>query len=332
MRLLFIRFSSIGDIVLTTPAVRCAKLQIPGVEIHYLTKIAMRELVEANPYIDQCHYLDNDIHKTIQHLKAFDFDYIIDLHHNFRTWRIKWALDTKWVTYQKRSLQKWLLTKFKINLLPASHVCYRYLATLRFFNVQYDGQGLDYFLPNPFQVNSIELPMHFKKGYQVLVIGASYATKKLPFQQLNELCTKLIGPVVLVGGEGDAAIGQMLEAMHPQKILNTCGKLSLHESAFMIKAASVVLSHDTGFLHVAVAFKKPTITIWGSTSPILQFEPFYPDATVVFKYNSLVPGLTCQPCDKQGASKCPKGHFKCMLEQDIQGIAQKANTFLSNLQ
>lgn len=327
MRLLFIRFSSIGDIVLTSPAIRCAKLQLPGVEIHYLTKSSMRELVEANPYIDQCHYLDNDLHTTIQHLKQFEFDYIIDLHHNFRTWRIKWALQTKWVAYQKLSIQKWLLTKFKINLLPASHVCYRYLATLSLLKVEYDGQGLDYFLPHSFELNSIVLPAHCKKGYQALVIGASYTTKKLPIQQLSELCKALNGPVVLIGGAADEATGQLLEAMYPLKIINTCGKLSLHESAFIIKEAKMVLSHDTGFLHIGVAFKKPTITIWGSTSPLLQFEAFYPDQSTVFNFNAVVPGLACQPCNKQGASKCPKGHFKCMVEQDIQSIAQKANTY-----
>jgi ADP-heptose:LPS heptosyltransferase len=107
MRLLIIRFSSIGDIVLTTPVIRCAKQQIPGVEIHFLTKLSMKEVTEANPYIDHFHYHDNNLAATITELKAANLDMIIDLHHNFRTFRIKKALGVTTFTYKKLSLQKW---------------------------------------------------------------------------------------------------------------------------------------------------------------------------------------------------------------------------------
>ena len=133
MRLLFIRFSSIGDIVLTTPAIRCAKQQIPGVEIHFLTKRSMEDLVAANPYIDQCHYLESDVDATIDALKKIKFDYIIDLHHNLRTWKIKSALGVKAFCYHKLSLKKLLLAKLHINLLPTTHVCERYIDSLKYF-------------------------------------------------------------------------------------------------------------------------------------------------------------------------------------------------------
>ena len=113
MRLLFIRFSSIGDIVLTTPAIRCAKQQIPGVEIHFLTKGSMKEITEANPYIDHFHYLDNDLNSTIQSLKKIEFDHIIDLHNNLRTFKIKQALKAKSTSYRKLSLLKFFLEYLK---------------------------------------------------------------------------------------------------------------------------------------------------------------------------------------------------------------------------
>ena len=102
MRLLFIRFSSIGDIVLTTPAIRCAKNQIPGVEIHFLTKLSMKDLVIGNPHIDVCHFFDENINETISALKEIHFDYIIDLHHNIRTWKIKRALGVPVLVKEER--------------------------------------------------------------------------------------------------------------------------------------------------------------------------------------------------------------------------------------
>jgi heptosyltransferase-2 len=117
MRLLFIRFSSIGDIVLTSSAVRCAKKQIPGVEIHFLTKESMKDLVTNNPFIDHCHFLGNDMQDTIAALKNIQFDYIIDLHHNIRTWKIKKALGVPSFSYHKLSIQKWILAKFLLGIL-----------------------------------------------------------------------------------------------------------------------------------------------------------------------------------------------------------------------
>ena len=135
MRLLFIRFSSIGDIVLTTPVIRCAKQQIPGVEIHFLTKLSMKEVTEANPYIDHFHYLDQDINVLIPTLKKQSFDAVIDLHHNQRTWRIKRALGIKSFSYKKLSLQKIILTTLGIDLLKKEHITKRYMDSVKSLGV-----------------------------------------------------------------------------------------------------------------------------------------------------------------------------------------------------
>jgi len=330
MRLLFIRFSSIGDIVLTTPAIRCAKQQIPGVEIHFLTKRSMKEITEANPYIDHFHYLDNDLNETIQSLKHINFDHIIDLHNNLRTFKIKQALKAKATSYRKLSLLKLLLVKLHLNFLPDAHVCDRYMDTLKSFGVQYDGQGLDYFLPESFVNNPIELPPTHQGDFAALVIGASYFTKKMPSDKLVELCNKMEYPIVLIGGKEDQAVGDLIASSNPSKIFNTSGMLSMNGSAAVIKRAKLVLSNDTGFLHVACAFKKPTVIFWGATTPVLQFGAYYPLNSEVKSYNAIVPDLICQPCSKQGTHKCPKGHFNCMRLQDTQQIANKANEFYSH--
>jgi len=300
-------------------------MQIPGVEIHFLTKSSMKDLVIANPYIHSIHCLEDTIEATVAPLKKIQFDYIIDLHHNQRTWRIKSAMGVPAYSYHKLSIQKWLLAKFKINLLPASHVCDRYLQTLASLGVVNDGKGLDYFLPTTdFAVENI-LPSYFHLRYTALVIGASYKTKKMPIEKWLELVEKINGPVVVVGDKDDYENAQMLVNAFPEKVFNACGNYSLNESALFIKKSRLVISHDTGFLHVAVAFNKPTITIWGATSPVLQFEAYYAKDAQTKRMNSIVPNLSCQPCSKQGGHKCPKGHFNCMQLQDTNAIALFAN-------
>ena len=329
MRLLFIRFSSIGDIVFTTPAIRCAKQQIPGVELHFLTKASMKAVTEANPYIDHFHYFDKDLNATIKGLKAFQFDYIIDLHKNLRTFQIQKALGVPSLSYHKLSLQKLLLTKLHLNYMPARHIVDRSLDTLSALGVVNDGKGLDYFIPKEATLPSNALPAAFQSGYIALVIGASYATKKLPVASLQALCHKIPYPIVLIGGKEDQAEGAAIEAINPIKIWNACGKFNLHESALLVKQSKTVISHDTGFLYIACAFHKKTVAIWGATAPALQVEPYYPTKTDsskqnVWYYNAIVPELPCQPCSNYGTKQCPQGHFACMKKQDLQSIADKA--------
>jgi ADP-heptose:LPS heptosyltransferase len=342
MRLLFIRFSSIGDIVFTTPAIRCAKEQIPGVEIHFLTKASMKAVTIANPYIDHFHYFDKDLNATINQLKACHFDYIIDLHKNYRTYKIQKALGVPSLSYEKLSLQKFLLTKLHLNFMPVRHIADRCLDALKSLGVVNDGKGLDYFIPKETVLKTNTLPDAFESGYIALVIGASYATKKLPVTALQNLCHKIPYPIVLIGGKEDEAEGAAVEAINPIKIWNACGKFNLHESAILVKQARTVISHDTGFLYIACAFHKKTVAIWGATAPALQVEPYYPAAQQESKktfitetsstsfnhnemyFNAIVPNLSCQPCSNYGTTHCPQGHFACMRQQDLQSIADKA--------
>ena len=318
MRLLFIRFSAIGDIVLASPALRCAKQQIPGVEIHFLTKKSMKAVSEANPYVDQFHYFDKDLSATIQELKAYSFDYIIDLHKNLRSLRIRLALGVPYLSYNKLSVEKFLLTKFGVNRMADRHISMRSVDTLAPLGVSYDGKGLDYFVPS-----GVNQPVFFPEGYVALVIGASYATKKLPLDSLRVLCSQIPHPIVLVGGKEEVADGEALALIDPARIMNTCGAYSLHESALIVQKAKVVISHDTGMLYIACAFEKNVIAIWGATSPALQVEPFMPVDSKAQVFQSIVPDLPCQPCSNFGTKTCPKGHFACMKQQDLPEITRQ---------
>jgi ADP-heptose:LPS heptosyltransferase len=326
MKFLIIRFSSIGDIVLTTPVVRCLKQQLPNAELHYLSKKSFKSILENNPFIDKLHLLDNNWSEVLLALKAEGFDYIIDLHRNLRTAKVKRALrDVPAVSFNKLNLHKWLLTAFKINLLPDVHIVDRCLETVKQFGVLNDGKGLDYFIPANDEVSLTELPIPHQLGFYGLVIGAALNTKKLPIEKLKELCSKINHPIILLGGPEDRAAGDAIAAIDDIKIYNACGKFNLNESADLVKKAKLIITHDTGLMHIAAAFNKPIISIWGNTVPTFGMTPYYG----IQKVNNImaeVKGLYCRPCSKIGYKKCPLGHFKCMNRQDIDQIVLWAKT------
>ena len=324
MKFLIIRFSSIGDIVLTTPVIRCLKQQVIGAEVHYLTKYNFKGLVENNPYVDKLHLLKDDLQGMIKELKEENFDYIVDLHHNVRTLKVKRGLkEVPAVSFNKLNIQKWLLTALKVNVMPTVHIVDRYLDTVKQFGISNDGLGLDYFIPEKDVVANHDIPAAQSLGYIAIVIGAAHNTKKLPIKKLQELCTNLSHPIILLGGPEDRSIGDQIAAIDPIKIYNSAGKFNLNESADLVRRAKIVITHDTGLMHIATAFKKPIISIWGNTVPAFGMTPYFGKANIS---NNLfeVKGLWCRPCSKIGYSKCPLGHFKCMNKHDMVEIAATA--------
>ncbi len=277
MKFLIIRFSSIGDIVLTTPVVRCLKKQLITAEVHYLTKAAFRPILAANPYIDKIHCLEADLDGLIDTLKTEDFDYIIDLHHNLRTLKVKRGLRKQAFSFDKLNIKKWLYTRFKVNRLPDRHVVDRYMDTLSTFGVKNDGAGLDYFIPATEELKPGDIPTSHLAGYIGLVIGAAHATKRLPLHKLRTICTEARHPLILLGGPEDAALAKELAAIDPIKIYNACGQFKLNESAALVRQAKLIVTHDTGLMHIAAAFKRPIISIWGNTVPGFGMYPYYGD-------------------------------------------------------
>lgn len=307
-KVLILRFSSIGDIVLTTPVVRCLKRQIPNVEVHYATKKAYAALLEDNPYIDKRHYLEGSLPALVKQLRAEKFDYVIDLHQNLRTSLIKLQLGVKAYSFEKLNLRKWLLVRLKINALPDIHIVDRYLATVLPLGVTSDGKGLNYFIPYKDQVELNWLPPTHQTGYVAYAIGGQHATKKLPVERMIELCRKIDYPVILLGGKEDQAAGDLIEtALGSHLIYNACGRYNLNQSASLVQGARIVFSHDTGLMHIAAALKKKVYSIWGNTTPAFGMYP-YKTPYVVLENNK----LECRPCSKIGYAKCPRGHFKCM--------------------
>ena len=187
VKYLIIRFSSIGDIVLTTPVIRCLKQQVEDVEVHYLTKPAFASILLSNPYIDKVLTLKEDFLETISEIKEERYDYIIDLHNNLRTKRVKNRIGILSFKFNKLNVEKWLLVNFKINKLPNVHIVDRYLETVKIFDVKNDNKGLDYFIPPADEVDIKNLPEFLQSGYVGFVIGAKHFTKKLPTKKIIEI-------------------------------------------------------------------------------------------------------------------------------------------------
>ena len=331
-KILVIRLSSIGDIVLASPVFRCIKKQLPDASVHFVTKASFRLVTEANPYIDKFFYYDYDFPILLKELKEENYDYVIDLHNNFRSNKIKRALKKESYTIDKLNIQKFLLTKLNIDLMPDIHITQRSLNTLAALNVKDDGLGLDYFIPKKDVVRQDDIPAAHSAGYIAVVIGATYFTKKLPVHKLQELCYKIDHPIMLLGGKEDRANGELISALDPVKIYNACGKFNINESADLIRKSKLVISHDTGLQYIACAFKKPVLAIWGGTSPKLDVEPYY--GTLFMQqqttpvYENILLNLRCQPCSKYGTNACPLEHFNCMEKQDIDAIVQKVDIWL----
>jgi len=358
-KILILRFSSIGDIVLTTPVIRCLKMQFSSVnneelELHYATKASFETVLKHNPYLDKIHLLQKEqsLSDFISILKKENFDIIIDLHKNLRTNIIKFRLNAKSYTFEKLNIEKWMYVNLKKNKMPNRHIVERYMDTLKPLGItleedekQHDKKqsqdhnkrnqedknkevkGLDYFLGEEDHFELSWLPKTHQKGYIAFAIGGAHNTKKLPLKRMIELCDKINKPIVLLGGKEDSENGQAIfdffekdrdtfesqEAIEKlgkkTRIFDGCGKLTLGQSASLLKQSNVVFSHDTGLMHIAAAFKKKIYSIWGNTTPSFGMYP-YKTSFVVFENNK----ISCRPCSKIGFKDCPKGHFKCMNE------------------
>lgn len=330
MKILVIRFSSIGDIVLTTPVVRCLKQQL-GAEVHFLTKRSFEKILISNPNIDRVFSIDKRVSEVIELLKKERYDAVIDLHGNFRTLQVKLLLGIRSSTFDKLNVEKWLITNFKIDRLPNLHIVDRYLKTIEYLGVKNDGKGLDYFIPEQDEIDVIsdsrcqmsrvqsgDSPLKFI----AFVIGAAHATKRLPTEKIIEICNQIALPIFLIGGKEDVERGALIVSKSNSYVINLCGTLNLNQSASVVRQAEKVVTHDTGLMHIAAAFGKDIVSVWGNTIPEFGMTPYLPTAGSQIME---VKDVSCRPCSKIGHNKCPKGHFKCMEMIDVLAVAEAVN-------
>jgi ADP-heptose:LPS heptosyltransferase len=321
VKILIVRYSSIGDIILTTPIVRCVKGHFgEAAEVHYLTKKVFAALLDTNPNIDKLYAIDKTHLEIGDQLKAEKYDVIIDLHNNLRTLRLKWFLQVKMYSFPKENINKFLLVKLKWNRMPPVHLVDRYFLAVQKIGVKNDDQPCELFLNDRDEVRTLDgfIP---NKNFIAVAMGTQFETKQMPLPLLQKILQKQTATIILLGASNDQQRADALQKLLPhQRIISTCGQFSLRQSAFLVKQATVLLTGDTGLMHIASCFKTPTISVWGNTVPEIGMYCYDPKNMVKNTVHE-VNNLSCRPCSKIGFKSCPKSHFNCMNQQNDQAIA-----------
>ena len=312
MKVLIIRFSSIGDVVLTTPIIRCLKQQKKAT-IHYLIKDKFKEAIQGNPNIDKVFIHKKGVSKKLSKEK---YNYIIDLQNNLNSYKIKIKLNVKALTVNKENIKKWLLVNLGIDLLKQQHIVDRYFKTVKTLNISDDNKGLEFFINNSCQINKSKLPINVEKPYIAWIVGASYKNKKISAKQIISVCNQLTQPVLLLGGKLDFLLAHKVTTeTKNNQVYNLCGKLTLNDSSFLVKKSELVLTNDTGLMHIASAFKKKIISFWGCTKPSLGMFPYLADPLS----KQLVFNPKKPPCSKLG-NRCKQTKKGCINNIDPKQI------------
>lgn len=321
-KILIIRFNSIGDIVLTSPVVQA--LSDDGYEVHYLCKKIYQDLLSAIPNITKAHLFDDNLTQTIKALLKEQFHYIIDLHNNYRSKKVARALKVRTHRLQKERIKLFLLTKLNFDVQPQDHIVDRFMkvaSPLLSCEVK-PHVALNITDPSIQKIDSLLLP----QAFVAISIGAAFYTKQIPIDKIVETINGLTMPVVLLGGKDDKNRSNEILSKCTVDIINLVGTISIVESAEVINRSKVLLTGDTGLMHIGAAIGTPVVAVFGSTHPLLGYTPYYNNQasfSIIENKN-----LKCRPCTKQGRASCPKGHFSCMNGLTAQSIIKEINSFI----
>ena len=310
--------------VLTSPVIRCLRNQYPDATVHYLTKKQFLPVVSANPYLDRIFAISESLNEVIPQLRSENYDHVIDLHKNLRSRMVCLKLKGHCSSFNKINLRKWLIVNFKIDRLPDVHIVDRYFKAVEHLGVKNDLRGLDYFIPDEDDRATEKLPATHRANYIGWVIGGKHNTKIYPEEKIINICRRISYPLVLIGGPDDVAAGNRIADAAGDHVFNACGKFSLNQSASLVRHASLILTNDTGMMHIAAAFRKEVISFWGNTLPEFGMVPYLPGEEEK-SHIQQVNDLSCRPCSKLGYKSCPKGHFRCMMEIDTEAVVRLLN-------
>ncbi len=341
-KILVIRLSSFGDIVLASPLLRALRTTYPLAQVDFLVKSQYADLVKFNPYITSVLEMRvgdwSELQLLLNRIQAERYDLVVDLHNSLRSRYIRLlSKATRTVVINKRVFARFALVKFKINLYKAViPVTERYFETCEPFSVQDDNKGLEVFVPD----QTIETISSFMSKYKLerykVVVGfapaAKHATKRWLPERYIELGTAIAkeynARIIIFGGKEDETycddIAQMINMQTGTHTAETlAGKLSLIETAAVLDYCNVVVSNDTGLMHLAQARGKKVVAIFGST--VKEFG-FFPIASLsnVLEANE----VECRPCSHIGRAECPKGHFLCMNSIQVDDVAKAVREFV----
>ncbi len=335
-KILIIRLSSIGDILLTTPLLRILRKRFPEARIDFVIKARFAELLRTNPNINELIPLDPEngqegLLEVRRRIKATGYDLVIDIHKNFRSLYLRRAIPhVRVVTHSKQLLKRFLLIKAGLNLfheITPMHL--RYIRAVRRWGIVDDGLGLEFFLDATAD-RQIALRLAERDGSRLLVgmaAGAGFETKRWPAEYFLTVAKRLqiecAADILLLGNKADREITSPMAVALGSGVYDWVGTLSLQQSAAALARCHLLITNDTGLMHLACALKVPVIAIFGPTTRELGFFPVGPKAEVIENES-----LSCRPCTHMGSHRCPKGHFRCMQDVLPERVFQRASQIL----
>jgi lipopolysaccharide heptosyltransferase II len=322
-RILILRLSSIGDIVLASPFIRVLRQRFPQAQIDFVVKAQFADLVRSNPHLNTVFTLDTTkgrrgLAQLKSTIRTRSYDLIIDIHNNFRTAYLRRISGASIVTFKKYKLQRFFLIKFGLDFYRSIVPVYqRYIDSVAALQVRDDGLGPEFFvIPDAsVRVASVLSSMGLQSDKSTIAMapGAGFLTKRWPSDYFIEIAGKLIADrgaqIVLLGDKKEADLCTAIAKSVGKAVINAAGRFTLMESAAALAACDLIICNDTGLMHLATALKKPVVAIFGPTTRQLGFFPFGQNSRVVENIN-----LACRPCTHIGRNHCPKKHFKCMKE------------------
>ena len=323
-RILVIRFSSLGDILLTTPFLRVLQKKAPTARIDYLVKAIFIDAVKLNPNLHEIFawQTKEELEKVVVELKSKKYDFVIDLQNNFRSKRVVSRLGIDSFAFKKPNLKKFLLVQLKLNLLKdKTPIPKKYIEVVP--ELEMDNFGLELFLPE-----NIKIEIESKKNVIGLAPGAFHYTKRWPIEyyaELGDMLKKDGFEIVIFGGKSDREIcnklGKKIEGSRDLSNDN-----QLFSTAADMKKCKLIVCNDSGLMHTATSVGVPVVSIFGSTVKEFGFAPFGVKSLIIENNN-----LSCRPCTHIGKATCSKKHFKCMVELSAEMVHKEIKKFMRKI-
>jgi heptosyltransferase-2 len=315
---LAVRFSSIGDVLLTTPLLRAIRHRHPAARITVLTKQAYAPLLSHNPHIERVIGIapGRSLTSVAAELRAGQHTHRLDLHDSLRTRMLRALVPGRWRTYPKHRLVRSLLIYTKHNRYRDRRpVAERYFSAARGLDVAPDGKPPDFVLgvEAEREAGNWLTSVSGGRGRSIIAVapGAAHATKRWPLEHWQALIRRLVAEgfdVAIVGGPDDAPIGEELSRGSDGRVASAVGAFGLQGTGALLRRSAALVSGDTGVMHMATAVGTPVVALFGPTVEAFGFFPYTNRASV------LELPLSCRPCSSKGSARCPLGHHRCMID------------------
>lgn len=315
--MLVVRFSSIGDILLTTPLLRALRRRHPEAVVVYVTKRPMAPLIADNPHVSQVVALEPDepVRHLAARLRALSPTHGLDLHGSLRSRALRLLVGCSWSGYRKRKFARTALIAGKLDLYGAANVPVpeRYFEAGRRLDLKPDGQGPEFHLAPAAHTRVKQwLASRGLADARLAAIapGAAHGTKRWPLGHWQSLAERLAGSggsglrLVVVGGPEDRGIAAQIGA----PAVSAAGEFSLQETGALLARSAVLISGDTGVMHMATGVGTPVVALFGPTVQQFGFFPYRARAEVLQR------DMACRPCSAMGTARCPLGHHRCLVD------------------